>query len=81
MPPFGHSTQLRMFVDPDMSRYDEVLAVGSLNCYRGCVDWRRRDQATSARPMNNKPTVIGSCDVVDVPVVGNETASATTVTG
>ena len=26
MPPFGHSTQLRVFVDPDLLRYDEVWA-------------------------------------------------------
>ena len=24
VPPFGHSTQLRVFVDPDLSQYDEV---------------------------------------------------------
>ncbi|MFM8793095.1 MAG: YbaK/EbsC family protein [Solirubrobacterales bacterium] len=26
MPPFGHSTQLRVFVDPDLLQYDEVWA-------------------------------------------------------
>ncbi|MFM8996771.1 MAG: hypothetical protein ACKOJD_01460 [Candidatus Limnocylindrus sp.] len=26
MPPFGHTTQLREFVDPDLLRYDEVWA-------------------------------------------------------
>ena len=26
MPPFGHSTQLRVFVDPDLFQYDEVWA-------------------------------------------------------
>ena len=26
MPPFGHSTQLRVFVDPDLLQYDEVRA-------------------------------------------------------
>lgn len=26
MPPFGHSTQLRVFVDPDLLEYDEVWA-------------------------------------------------------
>ena len=26
MPPFGHSTQLRVFVDPDLLKYDEVWA-------------------------------------------------------
>ena len=26
VPPFGHSTQLRVFVDPDLLQYDEVLA-------------------------------------------------------
>ena len=26
VPPFGHSTQLRVFVDPDLLRYDEVWA-------------------------------------------------------
>jgi prolyl-tRNA editing enzyme YbaK/EbsC (Cys-tRNA(Pro) deacylase) len=25
-PPFGHSTQLRVFVDPDLRQYDEVWA-------------------------------------------------------
>jgi prolyl-tRNA editing enzyme YbaK/EbsC (Cys-tRNA(Pro) deacylase) len=25
-PPFGHSTQLRVFVDPDLLQYDEVWA-------------------------------------------------------
>ena len=26
MPPFGHSTRLRVFVDPDLLQYDEVWA-------------------------------------------------------
>ena len=26
MPPFGHATQLRIFVDPDLLQYDEVWA-------------------------------------------------------
>ena len=26
VPPFGHSTQLRVFVDPDLLEYDEVWA-------------------------------------------------------
>ena len=26
VPPFGHSTQLRVFVDPDLLQYDEVFA-------------------------------------------------------
>ena len=26
MPPFGHSTQLRIFIDPDPLQYDEVWA-------------------------------------------------------
>ena len=26
MPRFGHSTQLRVFVDPDLLQYDEVWA-------------------------------------------------------
>ena len=26
MPPFGHATQLRVFVDPDLLQYDEVWA-------------------------------------------------------
>ena len=26
MPPFGHSTQLRVFVDRDLLQYDEVWA-------------------------------------------------------
>ena len=26
MPPFGHSTQLRVFVDPDLLQYEEVWA-------------------------------------------------------
>jgi prolyl-tRNA editing enzyme YbaK/EbsC (Cys-tRNA(Pro) deacylase) len=26
IPPFGHSTQLRVFVDPDLLQYDEVWA-------------------------------------------------------
>ncbi len=26
MPPFGHSTKLRVFVDPDLLQYDEVWA-------------------------------------------------------
>ena len=26
VPPFGHSTQLRVFVDPDLLQYDEVWA-------------------------------------------------------
>lgn len=32
MPPFGHSTKLRVFVDPDLSQNDEVwAAVGTWN--------------------------------------------------
>ncbi len=32
MPPFGHSTQLRVFVDSDLLQYDEVwAAAGTLN--------------------------------------------------
>jgi prolyl-tRNA editing enzyme YbaK/EbsC (Cys-tRNA(Pro) deacylase) len=26
VPPFGHGTQLRVFVDPDLLQYDEVWA-------------------------------------------------------
>jgi len=26
VPPFGHATQLRIFVDPDLLQYDEVWA-------------------------------------------------------
>ncbi|MBM3639429.1 MAG: hypothetical protein FJW98_08385, partial [Actinobacteria bacterium] len=26
VPPFGHSTQLRVFVDPDLLQFDEVWA-------------------------------------------------------
>ena len=26
MPPFGHTKQLRVFVDPDLLQYDEVWA-------------------------------------------------------
>jgi prolyl-tRNA editing enzyme YbaK/EbsC (Cys-tRNA(Pro) deacylase) len=26
VPPFGHATQLRVFVDPDLLQYDEVRA-------------------------------------------------------
>ncbi|MFM8997803.1 MAG: YbaK/EbsC family protein [Candidatus Limnocylindrus sp.] len=26
MPPFGHTTQLRIFIDPDLLQYDEVWA-------------------------------------------------------
>ena len=26
MPPFGHNTRLRVFVDPDLLQYDEVWA-------------------------------------------------------
>ena len=26
VPPFGHTTQLRVFVDPDLLQYDEVWA-------------------------------------------------------
>ena len=32
VPPFGHSTQLRVFVDPDLLQYDEVwVAAGTWN--------------------------------------------------
>ena len=32
VPPFGHSTQLRVFVDPDLLQYDEVwAAAGTCN--------------------------------------------------
>jgi prolyl-tRNA editing enzyme YbaK/EbsC (Cys-tRNA(Pro) deacylase) len=26
VPPFGHATQLRVFIDPDLLQYDEVWA-------------------------------------------------------
>ena len=26
VPPFGHTTQLRIFIDPDLLQYDEVCA-------------------------------------------------------
>jgi prolyl-tRNA editing enzyme YbaK/EbsC (Cys-tRNA(Pro) deacylase) len=26
VPPFGHATHLRVFIDPDLLRYDEVWA-------------------------------------------------------
>ena len=26
MPPFGHTSQLRIFIDPDLLQYDEVWA-------------------------------------------------------
>jgi prolyl-tRNA editing enzyme YbaK/EbsC (Cys-tRNA(Pro) deacylase) len=26
VPPFGHSTQLRIFIDPDLLQYDDVWA-------------------------------------------------------
>ena len=26
MPPFGHATHLRVFIDPDLLQYDEVWA-------------------------------------------------------
>jgi len=26
VPPFGHTTQLRIFIDPDLSQHDEVWA-------------------------------------------------------
>jgi prolyl-tRNA editing enzyme YbaK/EbsC (Cys-tRNA(Pro) deacylase) len=26
VPPFGHTTQLRVFIDPDLLQYDEVWA-------------------------------------------------------
>ena len=36
MPPFGHSTQLRVFVDPDLLQYDEVwAAAGTWNANFG----------------------------------------------
>ena len=32
VPPFGHTKQLRVFIDPDLLRYDEVwAAVGTWN--------------------------------------------------
>jgi Cys-tRNA(Pro) deacylase len=31
VPPFGHATQLRVFVDPDLLQYDEVWAAGTWN--------------------------------------------------
>ena len=34
MPPFGHSTQLRIFIDTDLLQYDEVwAAAGTWNEY------------------------------------------------
>ena len=36
MPPFGHSTQLRVFVDTDLLQYDEVwAAAGTWNDHFG----------------------------------------------
>ena len=38
VPPFGHSTQLRVFVDPDLLQYDEVwAAAGTWNDVFGAV--------------------------------------------
>ena len=38
MPPFGHSTQLRVFVDPDLLQYDEVwAAAGTWNYVFGAA--------------------------------------------
>ena len=38
VPPFGHSTQLRVFVDPDLLQYDEVwAAAGTWNGNFGAV--------------------------------------------
>ena len=38
VPPFGHSTQLRVFVDPDLLQYDEVwAAAGTWNDNFGAV--------------------------------------------
>jgi prolyl-tRNA editing enzyme YbaK/EbsC (Cys-tRNA(Pro) deacylase) len=33
VPPFGHSTQLRVFVDPDLLQYDEVWAAAGTWTY------------------------------------------------
>ncbi len=42
MPPFGHSTQLRVFVDPDLLQYDEVwAAAGTWNDNFGAAPARR----------------------------------------
>ena len=38
VPPFGHSTQLRVFVDPDLLQYDEVwAAAGTWNANFGAA--------------------------------------------
>ena len=38
MPPFGHSTQLRVFVDPDLLQYDDAwAAVGTWNYVLGAA--------------------------------------------
>lgn len=30
MPPFGHTNQLRIFIDPDLLQYDEMWAVAGI---------------------------------------------------
>ena len=38
MPPFGHTTQLRVFVDPDLLQYDDVwAAAGTWNVLFGAA--------------------------------------------
>ena len=38
MPPFGHKTHLRVFIDPDLLQYDEVwAAAGTWNDNFGAI--------------------------------------------
>jgi len=51
VPPFGHSTQLRVFVDPDLLRYDEVwAAAGTWNSY-----------SVGRRFEPDPPNLLGTC--------------------
>ena len=54
MPPFGHSTQLRVFVDPDLLQYDEVWAV------------RERGTTTSAPHLQTSFVLQAAADFAEV---------------
>ena len=51
VPPFGHSTQLRVFVDPDLLQYDEVwAAAGPWNDVFGIEPYKLVEAAAERSP-------------------------------
>ena len=58
VPPFGHSTQLRVFVDPDLLQYDEVwAAAGTWNDVFGAAPVDIVRVAGASSPTSSAPEI------------------------